>query len=401
MYSRVALCRIGVTVAAMTLLSLERLAIAQQSASGLPPATRSFESSVLLERTSETSANASLADLDGSGDLDIILAKGRHWPLENRVLLNQGHGEFKIAVNLGAQPDRTYSAVLADWDGDGDIDVAVSNDRPDGNVIYLNDGAAHFTPRGTWGDSKWATRNAAAADFNGDRYADIVVANRGGTSYVCLNDQHGSFPIEDCVALPVASATTIIPADFNNDGSIDLAMPHRDGGQSLIGWNEGQARFTQTSRFGPSDSRARAAAAEDLNQDGWADLVVGDQTHGIRVYLNDQHSGFSEGISLGDGRLSTYAIAISDMNRDGTPDIVVGYADEPSSVFFNFDSGGRFEEVRFGDGRGAVYGLALGDLNGDGFQDIVAARSGAPNVAYFSGSGEASTQAQTDVSDPR
>jgi hypothetical protein len=75
---------------------------------------------VLLETTSETSANASVADLDGDGDLDIVLAKGRHWPLQNRVLISDGRGGF-TARDLGAGPDRTYSGGLADLDADGDL----------------------------------------------------------------------------------------------------------------------------------------------------------------------------------------------------------------------------------------------------------------------------------------
>ena len=52
----------------------------------------SFQDAVYLETTSETSANASLGDLDGDGDLDIVLAKGRHWPLLDIVLVNDGSG---------------------------------------------------------------------------------------------------------------------------------------------------------------------------------------------------------------------------------------------------------------------------------------------------------------------
>src|SRR5688572_13989985 len=86
----------------------------------IPVAKRQFAHTIELEKTSETSANASLGDLDRDGDLDIVLAKGRHWPLHDRVLLNNGKGEFSVARNLGDTPDRTYSAVLADLDGDGD-----------------------------------------------------------------------------------------------------------------------------------------------------------------------------------------------------------------------------------------------------------------------------------------
>src|SRR3970040_1136186 len=76
-----------------------------------PP--RSFTTVVQLETTAEDSANVSMGDLDGDGDLDLVLAKGRHTPIVDRVLLNDGRGKF-IATDLGPTADRTHSAVLAD-----------------------------------------------------------------------------------------------------------------------------------------------------------------------------------------------------------------------------------------------------------------------------------------------
>ena len=91
---------------------------------------RFFDRVLLLEEKGETSAGVNVGDLNGDGLLDIVLGKGRHWPLYNRVLLNDGTGGF-TASNLGTAPDRTYSAALADIDRDGDLDIIVSNDAPD------------------------------------------------------------------------------------------------------------------------------------------------------------------------------------------------------------------------------------------------------------------------------
>jgi hypothetical protein len=311
-----------------------------------------------------------------------VLAKGRHTPIVDRVLLNDGRGRF-VGSDLGPIADRTYTAALADLDGDGDLDVLTSNDTPDKKLVYLNDGKGHFSVAGTWGVPKWVTRNASLADLNGDGKVDVIAANRGEPSFVCLNDGDGRFT-SDCILIPSESATSIVAADFDKDGFIDLAVPSRDVGQSRIYFNDGKAGFARTLPFGPADAAARVGAAADFNGDGAIDLAIGDEkAQSLVVYLNDGKGQLTERFKVADATKTPYAMAAGDLNNDGWPDIVFGYTEGPHAVFFNDGTGRQFKPIAFGDKDGSAYGFALGDVNGDKVIDIALARSGAPNVLYL------------------
>ena len=340
-----------------------------------------------LEETSETSANVSIGDVDGDGRLDIVLAKGRHWPLVDRVLIGDGRGHFKPGYALGTASDRSYSGRLVDLDRDGDLDVVISNDAPDPKLVYLNDGKGHFHVGSQFGRPEWETRNATVADVNGDGWPDIIVANRSegkDANYICLNRGEGRFD-GNCVAFSRESATTITAADFNHDGHVDLAVPHRDGGQSRVylAGPGGAFDSTRTVRFGPPNATIRMAEAADFDGDGLMDLVTIDERVGTAIYFRTRGGAFSAGLRVGDSTAAPYALAVSDLDRDGKPDIIVGNIEAPSTIYFNDGTGRRYETVRFGDKQGTVYGFATADIDGDGVMDIAAARSDAPNVVYF------------------
>lgn len=344
-----------------------------------PPSNRVAFQQMDLEESAEISANASIGDLDNDGDLDIVLAKGRHWPLHNRMLFNDGKGSFD-AQDLGMVPDRSYATALGDLDGDGDLDIVVSNDNPDDKKVYRNEGSGRFAVAGTWGEPSWNTRNVALGDMNGDHHLDLVVANRKSPSYILLNDGNGSFNRRGWNPILAESATTIAVADFNRDGLLDLVVPHRDGGISRILFNDDSMSFRKTNTFGPEISATRACAVGDLNRDSAMDLIVGDDRLGTSVFLNDGHGNFPQAVHIGDRKLIAYAIAVGDLNNDDHLDVITGYSSGGSRVFLNDGTGIRFEELTVGDGRGAVYGIAIGDMNTDGMIDIVLARSDASNA---------------------
>jgi hypothetical protein len=286
-------------------------------------------------------------------------------------------------------PDRTYSAALADLGGDGDLDIIVSNDEPDRKLLYKNDGEGRFTEAGSFGDSAWSTRYVTLADLNGDRYPDIVVANRGSgpqspsPSFVCLNDRKGAFPFSE--RLPTESGTSIVAADFDGDGALDLSVPHRDGGQSTLWWNDGKGRFPVSTKVGPATTWVRIGAAGDFDGDGRLDLAIIEERKKVSFVISNRgRRQFGGPVPLPGPPRMPYSLAVADLNRDGRPDIVVGYVKLPGSVYFNDGLGRTFHEVPWNDGKGVVYGLAFGDLDRDGWPDIVAARSEAPNGIWFS-----------------
>jgi hypothetical protein len=347
-----------------------------------------FNYTLQLEETSDTTANVSFGDLDGDGHLDILLVKGRHWPIPDRILLGDGLGNIRKAYNLGKVADRSYTGGLADFNGDGFPDIAVSNDDPDRKLIYFNDGKGNFKIGSEFGLPEWPTRNLSIADINADGLPDIILANRGDlgktSNYICLNRGKGQFNA-NCIPFAPYPATTITPADLNKDGFIDLVVPHRDGGQSYVYLGSSAITFSDTRRipFGPADATIRVAAVADVNADNLPDIVTIDEKKGVSLYFGQKDQTFSAGILIADSKIVPYALSLIDLNNDKKVDILVGHVEAPSSVFFNDGTARNFKSISFGDSKGTVYGFAVGDFNEDGKLDIAAARSDATNVLYF------------------
>jgi hypothetical protein len=384
-------------VAAPTLIPRSvSTALAVKHSAPKTPALRSFEL-VPLEAVSETTANASIGDLNGDGHLDVVLAKGRHWPLTSLVLLGDGKGHFTPGPALPSGPRRSYTAALANMTGRGQLDLVLSNDSPDPKLILLNDGKGNFSLGGTFGEPKWPTRNIAVGDLNGDGLPDIAVANRMAPSYVCFNLGLKKVPAGpaappatnlglnfDCRELKNArSAASIAIADINGDGSPDVVVPCRDECQSFIYFNDGKGNFPRVQPWGPPNSSTRAIAIADFDGSGHSSIAACHEKLGCFVYLNDGKGNLSQGIQFQKPEALPYSMIAADLNRDGRAEIVVGYVEAPGIIFFNDGTGKHFTPVSFGDNKGSIYGMAVGDLDEDGWPDLVVARSDAPSFILF------------------
>ncbi len=348
---------------------------------------RRFDRALVLEDSGYTSANASVGDVNRDGHLDIVLVKGRHWPLQNLVLPGDGKGSFGRPVPVDTAADRSYAGVLVDLDRDGALDMVVSNDSPDAKKVYRNDGTGRFALVTTFGKPEWNTRHVAVGDVNGDGIPDMVLANRGGrqgtASYLCLGAGSGRV-VEPCREVSRGSATTITLGDVNGDGALDLVVPHRDGGQSYVYINDGRGAFPSRRPFGPDNATFRSAYAADFDGDRVMDLAVIDEMGSAGTIRGLPGGTYGPLEPLGPAKARPYALAIQDVDGNGRPDLLVGYTGGRPMVFFN-DAPGRFTPLTYGDSHGVAYGFATGDLDQDGLLDIVVARSDAPNVVYFGG----------------
>lgn len=128
---------------------------------------------------------ADLADLDGDGDLDLVLANVGWNPAmdaRNRVLLNDGSGVFIDHTDRTPPNDGfTLDADCVDLDGDGDVDIVLGNSQKGPPVqVWLNDGAAGFTDATTaWVPSLKLTHaiDVEVVDLDGDGRWEIYIAN--------------------------------------------------------------------------------------------------------------------------------------------------------------------------------------------------------------------------------
>jgi hypothetical protein len=270
---------------------------------------------VLLETVSETSSNASIGDLNGDGNPDIVLVKGRHWQLTTKIFLGDGKGHFAPGPPLPSYATKSYSGSLADMTKSGHLDIVLSNDSPDPKLVLVNDGTGHFKVGGSYGDPKWPTRNAAVSDLNGDGYPDIAVANRGFTSYICYNDGKLHFQCNPLRDTP--SAASILIADMDGDGKKDVIFACRDDCQSRVFFNRNLQ--AEGRPWGPAKASVRAIAVADLDGDGHPDIAACPEGLGCFIYFNDGRGNFGSGTQFQKPQALPYSMISADLNGTATP----------------------------------------------------------------------------------
>lgn len=334
---------------------------------------------LVFEWEGNLSADVTLADVDRDGDLDVLVANGRHWAQQDWAYLNLGNGRLLEALPIGAGRAASYTIASGDFDGDGDPDLAVVRDSLP-VAIYANRGEAGFVMAQAVPGSDGASRGALLGDLDGDGFEDIVVLRRRGADLLIRGKGDGTF-VEAVEIDGTGDGTTGGDmVDLDGDGDLDLVLARRDDHETQVLENDGSGVFVVHPLAG-SRGDHRKAIARDIDGDGRIDIVLGGSDGSVELFRGIESRRFSSPTTVVAGDLPVQALAAADFDADGALDLVVGR--EGANLLLRNDGSGAFAVSELPGGEGDTYGVAIGDMNGDAKPDIVIANSESENLVLL------------------
>lgn len=208
-------------------------------------------------------------------------------------------GNLLSAMHLHAQLDEKQEeaplVVTADFNRDGIADIAsiAANGRL---TVRLGRSDGTFLETAFMPVSGRKPRALIADDFNGDNIPDLLIGNEDGSVMLFLIDGTGHSAAGREIA-HLESVTSIAVADFNKDGTADIAVSDWRASTVTVYFGSGNGSFDHTWSF-PLRMRGTAPqiATADFNADGIPDLVV--------VYGGDDDPTFDVMLGNGNGTLT-------------------------------------------------------------------------------------------------
>jgi hypothetical protein len=225
-----------------------------------------------------------------------------------------------------------------------------------------------------------------------DDYPEIVYANSKGPSpqqSTLYNNANGSFSSTPKLNFRIGTAMGVNHKDVNSDGYPDIIYPVFRNGTYFNATSRiffgGQNGIDNTTYMGIETLGAYDVAIDDLNNDGYQDLVFAcHQNFSNYEIMSMAYYGGPSGFNtIPDELFNTSgagAVATGDFNKDGRKDIV--FACERNQTTGNIGS-----QAYFGSPSGfntnadvllptqAGFGVAVADINLDGWLDIVFANN--------------------------
>lgn len=305
-------------------------------------------------------------DLDGDGLSELISHTG------TALVVRRATGPFTWNPEEVIPSINMVEGVRApvDLDGDGDLDLRVLR-------ATLN------VPRGFWlqndGTGQISTPAIEVAngaqfydhgDFDGDGRVDLLDR---GSGEVLLNQQANPLYQRPGLRLFLSAGfQTIVTADLNEDGDLDLVGVPFIGSNLLVALGVGGGEFEEPTRLGFGEGGALFAFAADLNDDGHVDLGIQRTAGNIGLLAGDGTGALQPAMPLVNSAFSfptgTPGLRAIDLDADGDQDLVGLEGDSPRSLVWQRNEGGG---VFLSQVIGVAEGFQPADLDGDGAVDLV------------------------------
>ncbi len=216
-------------------------------------------------------------DLDGDGDVDVLVGQFFFGGPGVSVLKNRGDGTYLPPVYYALAFGRSVGEVaLADFDGDGDLDAFATirgvNDDQAKLLVWRNNGAGTLAAPVEF-TTGLAPVGLVVADFTGDGKPDVATANYAFSartvSFLEHNGQTGAgagFLPKTDIALGMR-VEDLAADDVDGDGHLDLAVGgFQDNNVTYVSIliNDGTGVFAA-----PVAVRSRAGRISDAPAPGW------------------------------------------------------------------------------------------------------------------------------------
>lgn len=270
-------------------------------------------------------------DFDGDGwcDLYFCAIQGT-----NALYRNLGHGRFALVTNapaLGLPERHSTGASFADLDGDGDLDLLVST-LGSGVHAFRSNGHGRFDEITAESNltSDTGSMTLALGDVDGDGDLDLYVANygtlsllRSGGGRAEMKQVNGQWVFTG----PYAKRLRMVDGRLEELGEPDLLYLNDGHGRfRAVPWNSEFFLDEQGAPKAEPWDFGLTAQIRDLNDDGAPDIYVCNDFQTVdRIWLNDRQGRFRAlpRLALRKQCFASMGVDFSDLDRDGALDFIV------------------------------------------------------------------------------